>query len=455
MAKKINLLAELKQEFAALQQLQKENKNILNYLSSELKVAIKEAKTVLNNSQTFKVADKDADNLNNSQITAIYDDAIVATDDVAVSFLQQEDVSGDELKVLTGQTRARMCSIATENVKWKSSETLALSADRKGNNIGNNIQNFMAGYAFGHKYKKIVVAAVDKIYICEYNSIGRPAKVIKTVEYSKEEKANIKFNLLQNMAGEDILLETPVLPENVSAEELIDTWSDLANMEYEDAIYEALKDNGSTAFIQDINDAAGKDVNLDYFSVQIDRLPNGMNQTELFNFFRQNINRFIDTATSNFEPFDPQRWLSDNFEGEIVHIDMNNSLEILRMKATYNPDDGSVIVTKQEENRWIFTTIFIAGDSFHPVSGNREFGININSDGSFTFYTAGVDRTTTIIDAEANHWLNAVFGGADALWNSLVDRMDNFINFSEGGESSRNQPITARPDWNNAKSILK
>ena len=44
---KDQIIKELKVQFAALQELQKKNKNVLQYLSADLKLAIKEAKTKL------------------------------------------------------------------------------------------------------------------------------------------------------------------------------------------------------------------------------------------------------------------------------------------------------------------------------------------------------------------------------------------------------------------------
>lgn len=468
-----DLLVNLKKEFAALQTLQKEEKNILNYLPNELKLAIQKGKGILRNNQAFLSEN------NATEDVKIYDDALVATDDVAAVFLQQqeEDAPGDEFKVLTGDNRTQLCAIAMERVSdWQERDILALEVAFKGDSIGSNIQNFMAGYAFGHKYRRLVVAAADKIYICTYNNIGSPAEVIETVEYSTEQKANVKFNLLQHMGGENdtMLLDAPDLPPNVTAEELVNTWSDLLNMKHEQAIYDVLNDVDGVAFIQDISEAKGLDVNLDYFSVNIDRLPNNISPAEFLTTFRTNINSFINGELSNFVPFDPERWVTDNFRAEIVHIDMGDTHAwydgmfggmidgfLVDGNPWYNPDDGSVIVTLQEENRWVFTTIYIESDSendyYHPVSGNREFGINANPDGSFTFYTAGVDRTTTVVDATTNDVINVVFSKADELWNSMLVETENFIDRETGDEDSatRNVPVTLRPSWENARNVLK
>ncbi|RAV27409.1 hypothetical protein [Sinomicrobium soli] len=73
------------------------------------------------------------------------------------------------------------------------------------------------------------------------------------------------------------------------------------------------------------------------------------------------------------------------------------------------PDNESVIVSDYNTEKWTFSTIFDPKYGEHPVSGNRDFGYTQNGDGSYTFYTRGVDRltdwlTTSGQTAEATFW---------------------------------------------------
>lgn len=332
---------------------------------------------------------------------------------------------------------------------------MALSLSCKGNNsdygLGLSIHNFIVGKYPQNKKPKIAVNAIDAAYFFSYNQ-GIASFIDKTT-YSKEEEAAIKFRLLFDFAGSDVGDEKFELPPSIRPETLIGIWGELVNQKYDKETLNKLKEFGGNAYLQHIENAVGEDVNLDFFSVEIKKLPNGMSDKEFFNYFRKHINDFIDKKAAFFEPYNPhetKQWESDSYENTIVHIDMAPGIF-----STYvNPEDGSVIVSKQEDLKWVFTTIFIFQDGRHPVSGNREFGLRKNNNETYTFYTAGVDRTTGLDDSEINHWFNAIFSGADKLWNSLQEKMEKYID-QHGGEATANPDIIARPSWDNAKSILK
>ena len=101
--------------------------------------------------------------------------------------------------------------------------------------------------------------------------------------------------------------------------------------------------------IQSIANAQGIAINLDYFSVKINKLPDGFNSPDmLLEYIRTNINNFIDTQYSSFQPHpglsgETNRWLNDPL-GSILSI-------------TIPVDNGSVIVSGYNHNYWIFSTI--------------------------------------------------------------------------------------------------
>lgn len=58
-------------------------------------------------------------------------------------------------------------------------------------------------------------------------------------------------------------------------------------------------------------------------------------------------------------------------------------------------EQGDVLVTCSSSRDFIFSTVKTKEDGWHPVNGNRGFGIKDNGNGTWTFYTMGVDRTSS------------------------------------------------------------
>jgi len=211
--------------------------------------------------------------------------------------------------------------------------------------------------------------------------------------------------------------------------------------------------------VQDLNEAKGKVVNMDYYSVTINQLPGGETAPQLLEYMRKNINTFIDQTKANFKPFNNSEyltWNSNNYLGGIIHIDMgNNNTWAGGLHPIDQPDDGSVICTKAQSDHWIFTTITAPGDGEHPVSGNRQFGFIQNRNGSYTFYTRGVDRATGYIDDFLQENWDVIFSKADELWSSLQQGIVNYVN-SNGGNAmiSQDNTKTFRPNWDKVRDYL-
>ena len=99
-------------------------------------------------------------------------------------------------------------------------------------------------------------------------------------------------------------------------------------------------------------------------------------------------------------------------------------------------------------------------DGIHPVSGNREFGFIQNLDGTYTFYTRGVDRMTDGFEstaAENGTMISDPFANPDALWNSLKNNIYNFVENNSGdAQPLSNTPnIIWRPDWTKVRQVLQ
>lgn len=232
--------------------------------------------------------------------------------------------------------------------------------------------------------------------------------------------------------------------------------------------------------IQSIETAKGAAVNLDYYSVTFDKMPKkpypNQNQQftpqEFLNHIRKNLNSFVNTDLSNFSPStqtghnETFLWNSNSPIGSIIHINIPPG------------NDGSVACTDYEINinqfthqmtdgHWMFTTLetpfafFTDGlDGPHPVSGNRKFGLIQNQNGTFTFYTSGVDRVEGYIDRETLLELeeSEAFEGAHQLWRSFQQGIKNYIQSNSSGLGVNNVivpvPISIHPNWQVIRGVF-
>lgn len=260
----------------------------------------------------------------------------------------------------------------------------------------------------------------------------------------------------------DLLDLYPELLVQLPCEEL-QKYQDLARHNVPDEVSQKLQDlselnqsfleeiSGFESFrIQDLNNAYGTIVNMDYFPVTINQLPSGHTAETLLNHIRMNINSF----TNDDAVFSPYPGLS----GESTIWNSNDPLGAI-LTIDLFPHDGSVIVTETTSNKWIFSVIRSPLDIQHPISGNREFGFTQNNDGTITFYTRGVDRLTQPITAAVGELADElgidILSQADPLWMSFQDKISEFVNQNGGSStlpSERNQGD--RPDWLEVKRFL-
>ncbi|MDF2517655.1 MAG: hypothetical protein K0R59_2951 [Sphingobacterium sp.] len=226
------------------------------------------------------------------------------------------------------------------------------------------------------------------------------------------------------------------------------TWDRLTQIE------NTIKPGGDNSYltnIQNINSAYSTVVNMDYFPITVNLLPlvNGKVATpeQFLEHIRKNINNFVDTDYSEFKPYvysgvdDTNLWNSSNPKNAVVAIDIGA------------PDNGSVIVSKYNSSGWTFTTIYEPMYGQHPVSGNRDFGFTKNSNGSYTFFTKGVDRLTSLDLTIVQNATGIPFSKADALWTSFQKGVADFVNMNGGNAGASKQEIY-RPNWEDVKAVV-
>jgi len=288
---------------------------------------------------------------------------------------------------------------------------------------------------------------------------------------------NIKVDLENWMSLNSLLKLTPSLLLNIPCSE-IPKWQALISLQIPASVKNKITtlDNESMLTdykIQYLEHASGAAINLDYFPVTINALPNNpttgiqFTPTEFLNYVRLNINSFVDTNISSFSPTtldtgynESQIWNSTNPLGALIHIDINS------ITNSPSPGDGSVICSQSDSNHWIFTTVEVpyglyqGKDGEHPVSGNREFGLIQNPNGTYTFYTRGVDRITDGLESlfveNASIFIDP-FENPDLLWNSLKTKVANFVQNNSGSAvtPTPSQNVIWRPDWYKVRQVLR
>ncbi|MFN3802743.1 hypothetical protein [Belliella pelovolcani] len=139
-------------------------------------------------------------------------------------------------------------------------------------------------------------------------------------------------------------------------------------------------------------------------------------------------------------------WNSSNPTGAVVSIDI------------WGPDNGSVITSYSSQDQWTFTTIYDPLNWEHPVSGNRDFNYVQNTNGSYTFYTRGVDRLTnglgTLAEWMSNFTNTTILSPfAHALWGSFQNKISSFVN-ENGGSATVVPAQTHRPEWQDLLDVI-
>lgn len=185
---------------------------------------------------------------------------------------------------------------------------------------------------------------------------------------------------------------------------------------------------------QPIENAAGEDINIDYYSVIVDKLPRGLTAEQLLRHIRLNLNQFGDTTMGEFEPYsqsDAKIWNSSNPVGAVVSIDLAL------------PDNASVVVSEANHYSWIFSAVATEGDGKHPISGNRRFGY-FRWKGKYVFFTRGADRATTGLHQLATHV--GSFKAGERLWQEFQEQIAAYVN-KQGGRAKVGRMVSHRCAW--------
>jgi hypothetical protein len=228
--------------------------------------------------------------------------------------------------------------------------------------------------------------------------------------------------------------------------------------------------------VQAIEDGMGP-INLDFYSITFKK-HSTKSLSDMFLDLRKHFDLFAHRAAGPYEGeaptyFLPYRgdgtvtdplgarnkslWESAQPTGAVMSFVLDNHTPALAFAATLKGmkivlEQGDVVVTCAAPMQFIFSTVYTRADGFHPVNGNRGFGIRDNNDGSWTFYTMGADRETKVATAELENGhrvdqgyfgnlalelgfpdrgipagADAVFVAGDKFWREFFDNLEAYL----------------------------
>jgi hypothetical protein len=172
-------------------------------------------------------------------------------------------------------------------------------------------------------------------------------------------------------------------------------------------------------------------MNNDFYSITVDAKTD--TPESLANFLRTNLDRLVFGGTTySFSAYDSSNeltWKSSQPKGSV----MTFVLASLSMIGVGGPEiKASVVMSCQGASSWIFSTVETPKDGWHPVSGNRSFGVTKNNDGSLSIWTKGADRAVNagavgLVHVHSAEAREQTFLQGHQVWmrllNNLSDRL--------------------------------
>src|SRR5438552_2077741 len=141
-------------------------------------------------------------------------------------------------------------------------------------------------------------------------------------------------------------------------------WKPLLGLRPPEAVQDTVRKQGKNWATHRIEDASGN-LNLGYYSVHVNKLPKKdgveMSPDQFLSHIRTNLNKFVDTSVSEFEPLNMNNgttWNSNSPTGAILRIKMRAS--------GITVDHGCVVVSQNSKNEWVFSTIRAGSTLFGP-----------------------------------------------------------------------------------------
>jgi len=241
------------------------------------------------------------------------------------------------------------------------------------------------------------------------------------------------------------------IEECMGESDQIPNWRDLAAFVPGDNIIQAINERGGGEWsLQTLSDASGAILNTDYFGVEFESLPDNKSPSEFFDEVRLMLQTLDNGCKNDFNfndnNLDANSWVSNDPSETVFNIDIRG------------PENGAVITSQYENNTdgchcWTFSTLSIFNENIgtHPVSGNRQFGLEQTEEGKWIFYIRGVDRAFYQFPFSLNS--NGGFFAADLLWNCLIENVQTLVDPDK--TNSRTFGENYRPDWDKVRNDIE
>jgi RHS repeat-associated protein len=216
-------------------------------------------------------------------------------------------------------------------------------------------------------------------------------------------------------------------------------WRDMFQWEKSAQYQRAFDDADENRYLdqQKMSSATGDAVNVDYLAIKIVKLPKGFTEKQFYDHIRLNFTKYmgedISLSPQLFDCESDSKWNSPNPVGSVM---------VFHATA----DDAPVICSKAGNNYWVFTPVGTIVDFEHPLAGQREFGLTNNGDGSYTFYTRGVDMMWGVEDVLYNATLSFFEDEARVLWNTVMNNVVNEVNLN-GGSAYQTHDFRKEISW--------
>ena len=197
----------------------------------------------------------------------------------------------------------------------------------------------------------------------------------------------------------------------------------------EDPVVKEARENAN-AELQSLSDK-NEPTHYDEYSFVVDEMPPGVTPPEFLNQMMRNLNGTVNNPEfDGYSDFKPRVTSGEPQVGDIVDISLGTGTsweDIIRV-------NGSVMLTEITSSSFTYSTITnekrFRPDNSHPINGSREFGFEVNSDGTTRFYTRAATRPHDITGDIGKRW-------ADRGWREWNQGLVKQINRSGG---------KARPD---------
>lgn len=184
--------------------------------------------------------------------------------------------------------------------------------------------------------------------------------------------------------------------------------------------------NGAIDQVQRVKEDGQGRLNIDQYSITIDAA--GQSASALFNEIRGDLGEVIFGLASDLYPFseaDGRKWTSKDPTGSVM---------VFRLKTfgygTIPLERGAVVVSCNSDTDLIFSTVKVGsaiwpdGPGWHPVSGNRAFGVRDNGNGSLTIFVKAADRVANVsFFAPFLVGNDTIFAGGHSVWLKMLDNI--------------------------------